>query len=177
MQEADMYDPDTRELINADVSIAAIIGRYRAQSDLYVRALAGIAHDALLTRPGPRSNPMLWIAGHLTQMRTHLLGAFGPPRPAPWADLFGTGSIIGDLSRYPGVGELDAVWSSASHELLRRLGALDANQLAAPPPPAYLSDDGSLRGTVSYYAFHEAYHIGQMGYLRKLLGASPLLDG
>ena len=34
-------------------------------------------------------------------------------------------------------------------------------------PPTF---NGKLSGTVAFYAFHDAYHVGQIGYLRKWLG-------
>ena len=144
---------------------------------MYTKSLAGIEHEALLTRPGPRSNPLLWVAGHLTQARTRLLSAFGPPRQIPWSDLFATGSVIGDLRQYPSAGELEAVWRSASAELMRRLDACGEAELGAPSPEWLTSHDGTLRGGLGYVALHEAYHIGQMGFLRKWLGFDQLFDG
>ena len=157
-------------------SLAAIVSQLLDSTHLYTRALSGIDHEDLLTRPGPRSNPLIWVAGHLVQQRTRLLGAFGPPRQIPWDDLFRTGSVIGDLRLYPTTGELEAVWRSASEELMRRIEAAPEEHLARPAPDWLISHDGTLRGGLSYAAFHEAYHVGQMGYLRKWLGFDPLLD-
>jgi hypothetical protein len=156
--------------------LVAIVSQLLDSTRLYTKALSGIGHEDLLTRPGPRSNPLIWVAGHLVQQRTRLLGAFGPPRQIPWEDLFRTGSVIGDLRLYPTTGELEAVWRSASEELMRRIEATPEERLAGPAPDWLISHDGTLRGGLSYAAFHEAYHVGQMGYLRKWLGFDPLLD-
>jgi hypothetical protein len=158
-------------------SLAPVVHQFRDTTRLYARALDGVNRDALLTRPGPRSNPLLWVAGHLVQQRTRLLGALGPARQIPWDDLFGTGSIIGDLKLYPGVGELDAVWRRATEELLRRLDAISAANLAAPSPQWLRTQDGTLLGALSFATMHEAYHVGQMGFLRKWLGLDPIFDG
>lgn len=156
--------------------LRVVLAQMRETTAAYPRALAGIGHEALLSRPGPRSNPMLWVAGHLVQARTRLLGAFGPPRTLPWADLFATGSVIGDLTRYPGIGELVAVWRSASDELVKRIAALPDQQLGEPPPAWLTGGDGTVLGALAFAAFHEAYHVGQMGYLRKWLGAEGILE-
>lgn len=153
-----------------------VLAQMRETTAAYTRALAGIGHDALLTRPGPRSNPMLWVAGHLVQARTRLLGAFGPPRTVPWSDLFATGSVIGDLTQYPGIGELVAVWRSASEELMKRVAALSDQQLGEPAPRWLTGGDGTVLGALAVAAFHEAYHVGQMGYLRKWLGSEGILE-
>ena len=99
------------------------------------------------------------------------------PRQLPWDDLFGTGSIIGDLTLYPSVGELEAVWRSATDELVRRLGSLSGASLAAPSPPWLRANDGTLLGALAFAAMHEAYHVGQMGFLRKWLGLDPIFEG
>ena len=158
-------------------SVAAVVSQLLDSTRLYATALSGIDHEDLLTRPGPRSNPLIWVAGHLVQQRTRLLGALGPPRQIPWEDLFRTGSVIGDLRLYPTTGELEAVWRSVSEELMRRIEATTEEHYDGPAPDWLISRDGTLRGGLSYAAFHEAYHIGQMGYLRKWLGFDPLLDG
>jgi hypothetical protein len=167
----------TTEMMRVAPSLAAVVSQLHESTRLYARALSGIAHDDLLTRPGPRSNPLVWVAGHLVQQRTRLLGAFGPPRQIPWEDLFRTGSVIGDLGLYPTTGELEAVWRSASEELLRRIETTPEERFDGPAPAWLISRDGTLRGGLTYAAFHEAYHVGQMGYLRKWLGFDPLLDG
>lgn len=156
--------------------LQVVLLQMRETTSAYPRALAGIGNDALLTRPGPRSNPMLWVAGHLVQARTRLLGACGPPRTLPWADLFATGSVIGDLTRYPGIGELVAVWRSASDELTKRIAALPDQRLDEPAPRWLTGGDGTMLDALAYAAFHEAYHVGQMGYLRKWLGLDGILE-
>jgi hypothetical protein len=158
-------------------SLVLVAHQFRDTTRLYDRALLGVNRDALLTRPGPRSNPLLWVAGHLVQQRTRLLGALGPARQIPWDDLFGTGSMIGDLQLFPSVGELEAVWRSSTQELLRRLEAISGETLAAPSPQWLRTQDGTLLGALAFAAMHEAYHVGQMGFLRKWLGLDPIFDG
>jgi hypothetical protein len=165
------------EILTVEPGLAPVAHQFRETTRLYVRALDGVTRDALLTRPGPRSNPLLWVAGHLVQQRTRLLGALGPARQIPWDDLFGTGSMIGDLHNYPGIGELDAVWRSATEELLRRLETINSSSLAAPSPDWLRTQDGTLLGALAFAAMHEAYHVGQMGFLRKWLGLDPIFDG
>ena len=82
-----------------------------------------------------------------------------------------------DLKLYPSVGELDAVWRSATDELLRRLETINGPTLVAPSPEWLRSQDGSLLGALAFAAMHEAYHVGQMGFLRKWLGLDPIFDG
>ena len=49
------------------------LARVFAASDrLFIRALEGADRDALLRRPGGAGNPMLWIAGHATRVRSQV---------------------------------------------------------------------------------------------------------
>ena len=64
----------------------ASLAKMMATSDrLFLRALDGADRDALLHRPGGAGNPMLWIAGHATNVRLDVL--FSQRRRAftmPW---------------------------------------------------------------------------------------------
>jgi hypothetical protein len=147
-----------------------------ATTQLFVRSLNGVRQDQALQRPGDDSNPMLWVAGHLVQARTQLLRAFGPPRQLPWENLFATGSIVGDANAYPSIGEVEAVWRSVSTELVRRLESSPATRFDEPAPDWLVTRDGTLGGAINYAAYHEAYHIGQLGYMRKWLGYDAVFE-
>ena len=159
-----------------DSGVKAIAEQFRVTTNLFVKALAGMDGEALLTRPGARSNPPIWIAGHLTQSRARIVTVAGGSARIPWDGLFETGSVIRDLAAYPTADSLLAVWSSLSDALMDRLGALTASQLDGPPPPRVASPDETLRGALALLAFHEGYHVGQLGFLRKWLGYTALLD-
>jgi len=42
--------------------------------------------------------------------------------------------------------------------------------LATPVTQGPPSADGKLSGVVNFMAFHETYHVGQLAYVRSLLG-------
>jgi hypothetical protein len=157
--------------------LAAIASQLLEFTRLYTEALTGVEDEDLLTRPSPGSHPLIWLAGHLVQQRTRLLAAFGPPRQVPWEDLFRSGYAVCNRRLYPTTGELEAVWRSVSDELMKRIETTPEECFDRPAPFWLTSRDGTLRGALSYAALHEAYDIGQMGYVRKWLGFDSLLDG
>ena len=159
-----------------DPTAAAIAGQFETGTNLFRKALRGVEREALVRRPGPRSNSMLWIAGHLTQFRYRVAGILGAEGELPWGAMFATGAKVGDAEGYPDGDEILARWDAITPELMRRLSALSVQKLAGPAPPRVASADGSLGGALAYLALHEGYHIGQLGFLRKWLGLSPLLD-
>ena len=159
-----------------DVGLAALAEQFRVSTNLFVKALDGLDREGLLSRIGPGSNPPIWIAGHLAQSRVRIINILGGQRPQPWTGMFDTGSVIGDLARYPQASVIIERWTALSEELMDRLEQVTSEQLEAPPPPRVASPDGTLRSALALLAFHEGYHIGQLGFIRKWLGFSPLLD-
>ena len=159
-----------------DPGVIAIADQFRVSTNLFVKALEGLDRDALVSRVGPRSNPPIWIAGHLAQSRVRIINILGGQTPQPWTGMFDTGSVIGDLARYPEARVIIDRWNDLSEELMDRLERLTADQLLAAPPARVASPDGTLRGALALLAFHDGYHVGQLGFVRKWLGFSPLLD-
>ena len=159
-----------------DPVVQPLADQFRVVTNAYLKALDGLDREALLTRPGPRSNPALWVAGHLVQSRARLLTILGVQRELPWPELFRTGSTIVDPSAYPDVDAVIARWRELSDELMERLERIAPSELAGDAPPRIASPDGTLRGAIALFAFHEGYHVGQLGFLRKWLGGSSLFD-
>lgn len=157
--------------------VALVAEQFKVTTNLYLKALQGVGREELLRRPGDRSNPLLWIAGHLALARVNVVSVLGVERERPWVDLFSTGSRVTDLTRFPDVDEVTALWRELGEEIQRLLRGVTDEQLEARVRIRIPSDDGSLRGALALITFHEAYHVGQMGYVRKWLGLSPLVDG
>ena len=159
-----------------DAGVVPIAEQFRVSTNLFAKALDGMDREALLTRPGGRSNPPLWVAGHLAQWRARIVAVVGGTVDVPWEGMFETGSVVGDLTGYPDAETVVAVWNKLSDDLLARLEQLTDEQLAAPPPPRVASPNGTLLGALALLAFHEGYHVGQLGYLRRWIGFTSLLD-
>jgi hypothetical protein len=159
-----------------DQRITPLAGQFTVGTNLVRRALADVDEAALYRQPGPHSNPMLWMAGHLTQFRARIVRVLGSERPVPWEELFRTGSRLHEPSAYPRITEIEALWGELSEELIGRLEALTAAELDATPRVRVPSTDGTVAGALALFAFHEGYHVGQLGYLRRWLDYSSLFE-
>ena len=49
--------------------------------------------------------------------------------------------------------------------------------LAKPPAQRVPSTDATLRGAIGYFSLHEAYHVGQMGYIANALKSGVATSG
>jgi len=157
-------------------SIGTVAEQFRITTNLFIKAMSGVDKNTAMRRPGDRSNPLLWLAGHVIHFRTRLLSLVGVPRDFPWGNRFDTGSKVGSAENYPEPAELVAFWEELSELLEDRLGALTEADLATPPAARVPTTDATLRGAIGYFSLHEAYHVGQMGYVRKWLGMTPIID-
>ena len=138
-------------------------------------ALEKLSYEELHRRGGPQSNSLLWIAGHLALSRCRMLKLAGGDVDFPWSDLFSRGSAIQDPAAYPDLNNILEAWESTSNLLLAALPRMTPELLFAKSPQSLPGDDKSVRGALSFLVYHEAYHIGQMGYLRKMLGYESLV--
>jgi uncharacterized damage-inducible protein DinB len=147
---------------------------FKLNNGLVTRSLAGLSDDELWWRPSEGGNPMAWILGHITEVRSGLLASLGRPLETGWGRKFPRGASVGRPADYPGREAVEAVWQ-ATHGLMRDAfsGLTDA-RLAEPHQGPPLPGVTTLAGAIAFYAFHETYHVGQLGYLRKQMGHSPV---
>jgi hypothetical protein len=59
--------------------------------------------------------------------------------------------------------------------LSKRLEEIGDAELSAKCPRDFPIADKTMRGAITFLAYHEGYHVGQMAYLRKLLGKGQLV--
>jgi DinB family protein len=157
-------------------SIGTVAEQFRITTNLFIKAMSEVDKDEAMRRPGPVSNPLLWLAGHVIHFRTRLLTLLGVPREFPWGHIFDTGSRVGEASIYPSPEDLVAAWEELSEILMDRLAVLTEQDLLKPPSARVPTIDATMRGAIGYFSLHEAYHVGQMGYVRKWLGMTPIID-
>lgn len=127
----------------------------------------GVSHDESLQHPAPGGNCMNWVLGHIVASRNSLLELAGEEpvwseeEAAPYAR--GSDGLRDSSQARPLAGIL-ADLGRAQERLLARLGRMSDNDLAAP------AGDGTIGSQLAFFHFHEAYHAGQVGLLRRLLG-------
>lgn len=154
-------------------TIAPIIAQLAMHTRLFHNVTTGFTEDDA-GRLMAGANHVKWLTGHLVSARfmtARLVGLTDPePFPALFADLKGRQ----DGAVYPTMAELTRDWPPISERLLHRLAHLSAAELASPPPFRTPTDDGTLKGFLAFVAHHEAYTIGQIGYVRRMVGLAGM---
>jgi hypothetical protein len=137
------------------------------------QALEGLTHEELWRAPTNFNNPLLWVAGHIVQTRAMVLQMLGESAETGWGSLFDRGAKVGKPEEYPSGPEIARVMGEISQRLHAAIASLEDEQLSRPaslPVPGLktLSDE------LAFFALHDAYHIGQLAYIRKGLGYAGL---
>jgi uncharacterized damage-inducible protein DinB len=129
-----------------------------------------------LKRPEGAANHIEWIVGHVLWARTAVLSRLGAKWSAPWIGLFARGVKVDDTAAYPSPDALMAAWQEVTAALNMALENASDDLVGQPAPqPGPPSADGKLSGTIRFLAWHETYHVGQLSYVRGLLGHKSLM--
>jgi DinB superfamily len=130
-----------------------------------------------LERPARSSNHVLWLVGHLATTRALVVQALSEGSVKPELDpLFAGGIPLQEDSRYPAPADVADVWSRMAVRLDGAMKGASSATLSRPVPRGGRSFDGTIGGMLAAAAFHEAYHVGQLGYLTRWLGHPSLLE-
>lgn len=143
---------------------------YKRNEAMLAKALDGLEGEQWTRRPQDASNCALWILGHIVWARSRALKLLGVTWDAPWLKHFERGSKPEDAPQYPSCDQVQAAWKELSDLMPFALEAATPEAMAAPASQPSPSFDGTIGGMVSFLAMHETYHVGQVVYLRHLVG-------
>ena len=111
-----------------------------------------------------------WIVGHLLSYRIDAIALLGEPYDNPFKEIFGN-EASGDGTQYPPISELKDEWPKIATHLERMLDRSTDEMLTAPMPGADgTHGEKTVLDTLIFFSWHETYHMGSMGMLRKELG-------
>ena len=158
--------------------IAMELQTFRSQARMADQVLRrnvdGVTHEESLRLPQPGGNCLNWVVGHLLWVYAGAL------------ELLGQEPVLdqGSLARYArgapplknpaearDFGELMAAWVEEAERVDAGLAALPSETLGRPAPHSPSGDpDETVRSLVATILFHQAYHAGQAGVLRRVIG-------
>lgn len=152
--------------------LQGFVFQFRASHGVFHRSLEGLT-DAQAREVEAGRNPITWIAAHTVKVRGDFLRAFGGEADVPWGPQFNRGSELAAVTYWPTLAELRAKWDEIHPAFLARLEAMTSEQLASETKIPGL--DKTLLGAVALAAFHDAYHVGQLGAARRIFSLSRVV--
>ncbi|WP_234572715.1 DinB family protein [Rhodohalobacter sp. 614A] len=121
-------------------------------------------------------NHVKYLAGHLLNSQYGLARAAGVDVVVKWNDLFAVmmQSKAKDNFPYPSIGEIKKEWNDLYQPTKNALKRLTDSQLSETPPSPFHQVANSKGELWAFINHHTAYHIGQIGILRRGFGKPPM---
>lgn len=142
-------------------------GMFKYQGGIYQNALKDLTDERALKRPSDKSNHTNWLLGHILHCRFMLANMIGVKTENPFGKMYWNAIVD---KGYPTVKEVVDNFLKLNDELLDKLDGMSDSELDAKPA----ADKPSLTDVISFFVYHEAYHLGQLGYARKIIGLEAL---
>ena len=129
--------------------------------------LKDVTHEESLTQPQAAGNCLNWVLGHIVATRNSLMKLIGdnPLWTEQETDRYRRGSqplLDGEMA-LP-LSKMLTDLKTSQDKLLDRLQKMSPEELESP------LEEGTKYEQLAVLQFHEAYHAGQLGLLRRLIG-------
>jgi hypothetical protein len=118
--------------------------------------LQDITHEESL-KEMRNCNSANWILGHVVYTRDGILAQLGqtPVAGERLKEVYGRGVVKPDMAKALPLDTLKKMYEQSQPAIMERVGKIT---------------DETIMDQITFLGFHEAYHLGQIGLLRKMLG-------
>jgi hypothetical protein len=150
--------------------VAPLIAEFSRNKLILGHILADFTEEEIRRTTGG-GNPALWILGHIAMVRLSLGRRIGLESDTRyWESAFGKGSDaaapLPNVSKDSLLAEIEA----GHGPLMNQISGLSAEQLSGDSGRQYPDGGNDVYGMIAFLAWHEAYHLGQLGLIRSCLG-------
>lgn len=133
---------------------------------------AGLTHEDSLVQPQQGGNCLNWIVGHVVTTRNQFLALLGKEpiwegeRAARYARH--TEPIVGPEDSIVPFEEILAAFDTSQQAILAGLSEISDEELSVMVP--WFGSESPKAVALAGLVFHETYHVGQTGLLRRVAG-------
>ncbi len=153
---------------------ADLVNMYEFSYAVLNHNLQDVTEEESLVKPPTGGNCLNWVVGHIVTHRDIILGIIGEEavlteaQSAPYRR--GSAPTAGDALL--DMATLRGFLSDSQHRLLPALAQLSDDQLQATVPEKFYRSPlkGSVGNALIRLHYHEGYHNGQIGLLRRVAG-------
>jgi uncharacterized damage-inducible protein DinB len=157
-----------------DLLARPIIALYGLSNSILCTGIGDLSDENARARSRGGAGPSIsWTIGHLCHYKIKVLELLGQSLENPFASTFEHAATDG--AGYPPLADLSASFSALNSELCTAL-ASSADRLEAAMPGAGPHDEKRILDTVLFFAWHEAYHIGAIGAIRREQGHKAIAE-
>lgn len=153
-----------------------LLTQFDLHHKLYNNVLSGFSDEESNKRlyGDTKMNHVKYLAGHLLNAQYGLAEIAGISFDVKWNELFAAAgqSEAKDDIEYPEIDSIKAEWNKLHEQTRAGLEKLTSKDLEKESP--YKELFGSIGEMWAFLNHHQAYHIGQIGILRRGFGKEPM---
>lgn len=141
------------------------------------RNLEDVDHADSLRGSAEGGNSLNWVLGHLVNSRSRMLEVLGgePLVDERHQELYARGARpVDESSDAIALEELVRLWEASQTALIERLGAADLERRV--PKLFEPEKEESVAEQIATFLFHESYHTGQLGVIRRNIGKAGAIQ-
>jgi uncharacterized damage-inducible protein DinB len=146
----------------------------RAIHGVVRRNVEGLTQEDSLNQPQPGGNCLNWVIGHLLSVYDLVLPALGqePVMGTSALKRYERGSAeLHEAGEAIPLADLMVAWDESAKRVEAGLGTLTAERMDEPAPfSPSKNPKETVRSLLTTVFFHQAYHTGQTGLLRRIAG-------
>ena len=157
--------------------IKPAMGSFRYSNFIMNLVLGDIKNmDAIRRSRNGEGASISWITGHLLDYRHQVMNLFGANKEREYRIMFNAKGAS-DGSDYPDISELLTKWNLVHVELEGEMEKVTDKQLNARIENGLsLHHEKTILDTLIFYMWHESYHIGALGMIRRMMGYPAIAD-
>ncbi|MTI87679.1 MAG: DinB family protein [Balneolaceae bacterium] len=153
-----------------------LLYQFDLHQQLYNNVLDGFTDVESNRRLHKNMNHVKYLAGHILNSQYGLGILAGADLDIKWHDMF---AVMGqskakDDFPYPTIEEIRAEWNTIYPPLRKQLDDLSPKNLNSKPPEPFDQIGDSVAEVWTFINHHTAYHLGQIGILRRGFDKEPM---
>lgn len=150
-------------------SVKPLAAIFKVNSTLLINTFNDVTEEFSLRRPNNKTNSMLFVLLHTMDARYFLLRNIGLEIKNPFGKYVDWANTIDDIKKYPKLKSVLAEWKKLDKILDEKLNRISSKKLDAKSDMDFAGGKKVLN-MIAFLAEHEAYHAGQLAFIRKFLG-------
>lgn len=157
-------------------AVGAIHGSFRFTSNLVPLALSDLSdEDSVKRSRGGEGPSVAWTIGHLLHYRYLTMQLLGVGDENPYEkDFASEGATNG--SGYPSVADLRTQWADVQDRLDQVFAAATDDTLQQPAPAPGGHGEQKVIDSLTFFMWHESYHMGGVSAIRKDVGLPGIAE-
>jgi hypothetical protein len=152
-----------------NLALKPIAAVYKVNSTLFINSFKDVEERIALKRPNKKTNSMMFVALHLIDARNFILTQLGVEIKSPFAKYLDWSKSIEEVKIYPKLPRVLAEWKKLDPVFMKKLNSLSQKQLEVKLNMDFPGGKKVIN-MITFLSEHEAYHVGQLGILRKFNG-------